>query len=469
MKRLWSTYQGGRRTPGGSLISGTRQRGYSNALYGVLDYLAFPLGMLLSAPFLLRHLGASQYGVWLLAGATVSSGGIVSGSFGDAAIKYVGECRGRQDWQGVTRIVRNMISINLALSFALGCALWFLAPYVATHTVRADVGLRTACVTSLRIGCGLLVVKSIESVFISTLRAFETYGSPVKIAIASRFAILTSAIVLTRWGGNVVWIMAATFLLSVLGMLAQGFALRLKIGRFSLLPSWDRGTLSSIAIFGTFSWLQAVSSVAFSQADRFVVALFMGAPAVAYYGLCTQAAQPIHGLVSSAMHFLFPHLSVRYGVAPIAEIRRKVGLAIRVNFALVGALSLPLVLFGNYFLRMWIRGAFDQQARYLFPTIACSFALLGLNITAHYALLAAGKVRVVTYLNLLAGLVMLLLMAALIPTHGLQGAALARLSYGPITCLAYLSLYRTIWRSNGQSPLQQTAMYEVAEAYSRSK
>ena len=87
MKRLWSTYQGGRRTPGGSLISGTRQRGYSNALYGVLDYLAFPLGMLLSAPFLLRHLGASQYGVWLLAGATVSSGGIVSGSFGDAAIK----------------------------------------------------------------------------------------------------------------------------------------------------------------------------------------------------------------------------------------------------------------------------------------------------------------------------------------------------------------------------------------------
>lgn len=43
--------------------------------------------MLLSAPFLLRHLGASQYGVWLLAGATVSSGGIVSGSFGDAAIK----------------------------------------------------------------------------------------------------------------------------------------------------------------------------------------------------------------------------------------------------------------------------------------------------------------------------------------------------------------------------------------------
>jgi O-antigen/teichoic acid export membrane protein len=263
--------------------------------------------------------------------------------------------------------------------------------------------------------------------------------------------------------------MAATFLLSVLGMLAQGFALRSKIGRFSPLPSWHRGTLSSIAIFGTFSWLQAVSSVAFSQADRFVVAFFMGAPAVAYYGLCTQAAQPIHGLVSSAMHFLFPHLSVRYGVAPIAEIRRKVALAIRVNFALVGVLTLLVIVFGNYFLKRWIGNAFDQQPRYVFPTIACSFALLGLNITAHYALLAAGKVRVVTYLNMAAGLVMLLLMAALIPTHGLQGAALARLSFGPITCLAYLSLHRTIWRSNGHSQLQHAATYEVAEAYSRPK
>ena len=469
MKRLWSRLQGDPIISAGSLRSGTRQRGYANALYGVLDYLALPVGMLLSAPFLLKHLGTAQYGVWLLASAAVSGGGIVSGSFGDAAIKYVGECRGRQDWLGVTRIVRTMISINLALSCTLACVLWVLAPYVASHTIRANVELRTVCVMSLRIGCGLLVVKSIESVFVSTLRAFETYGSPVRIAIASRVAILTSAIFLTMWGRNVVWIMVATFLLSVLGMLAQGFALRLKIGRFSPLPLWHRDTLSAIAVFGTFSWLQAVSSVAFSQADRFVIAFFMGAPAVAYYGLCTQAGQPIHGLVSSAMHFLFPHLSVRYGVVPIAEIRRKIALAIRVNVALVCVLSLPLILFGNYFLKMWIGSAFAQQPRYLFPTIACSFGLLGLNITAHYALLAAGKVRVVTYLNLLAGVVMLLLMAALIPTHGLQGAALARMSYGPITCLAYLSLYRTIWRSKGESPLQQATRYEVAEAYSRSK
>ena len=167
--------------------------GYSNAIYGVADYLALPIGMLLAAPFLLRHLGAAQYGVWIcIASAAVSGGGIVSGSFGDAAIKYVGECRSREDWSGIARIVQNMMSINLALSGMLALILWCLTAYLAHHIAKGDPGLKAICIMSLRIGSGLLLVKSIESVFISTLRAFESYGSTVRIAISSRSAVLAS-------------------------------------------------------------------------------------------------------------------------------------------------------------------------------------------------------------------------------------------------------------------------------------
>lgn len=448
MKRLWQT-------------GGDGRRGYANAFYGVVDYLALPAGMLLAAPFLLRHLGAAQYGIWLLASAAVSGGGIVSGSFGDAVIKFVGECRGRQDWVGVKRIVRSMMSINLILSGVLACLLWCLAPYFARHIAKLDLGLRDLCVTTLRIGCGLLVVKSIESVFICTLRAFETYGSTVRISIATRFAILGSAIVLTRFGSNVVWIMDATFLLSGLGTFAQAIALQNKIGRFSPVPIWHKKTVADVALFGTFSWAQAVSSLVFGQADRIVVGFFMGAPAVAYYGLCVQAAQPVHGLISSGMHFLFPHLSARYRVAPIAEIRHKILLAIKVNLGLVIALSLPTIILGAQMFRVWIGSAFVQQSRLLFPIVVFSFALLGINITAHYALLAIGQVRVITYFNLLGGVAMLLLMALLIPVHGLQGAAVARLVYGPITCLAYLQLYRAVWRPDKCASLSQQSRYEI--------
>jgi O-antigen/teichoic acid export membrane protein len=420
--------------------------------------------MLLAAPFLLRHLGTAQYGVWILASATVSSGGIVSGSFGDAVIKHVGDCRGRRDWPGITRIVRSMISINLMLSGILAVALWYLAPYVSCHIVKVDFKLQTICLRSLRIGSGLLLMRSIESVFISTLRAFETYGATVRISICSRAAILTSAIVLTRCGRNVVWIMLATLFLSTSGTLAQALALRTRIGSFSPMPSWHRKTVLDIAAFGSFSWLQAISGLAFSHADRFIVGFFMGTPAVAYYGLCVQVAQPIHGLISSGMHFLFPHLSTRYPVVPLSEIRRKIILAFKVNGVVVLVLSLPLVALGSRFLTWWVGPAFGQQPLPLFPTIVCGFALLGMNVTAHYALLAVGHVRVVTSLNLFAGITMLLTMAMLIPKHGLQGAALARLVYGPITCLAYLYLSKVIWRQESRPFLPKSQIYTATTA-----
>jgi O-antigen/teichoic acid export membrane protein len=288
------------------------------------------------------------------------------------------------------------------------------------------------------------------------LRAFETYGSTVRIAIFARGAILGSAIALTRYGGTVVGIMCATLLISIFAMVAQGVALRRKLGNFSLLPSWHQKTVSKVASFGVFSWLQALAGVVFSQVDRFFVGFFLGAPAVAYYGLCVQAAQPIHGLISSAMHFLFPHLSARYPVAPINEIRRKVAFAIKVNLALVCLLSMPLIVFGKHVIAKWIGHSFALQSPLIYPTIVCSFALLAMNVSAHYALLAVGRVRLVTYLNVCEGIAMLILMTVLIPKEGLAGAALARLIYGPITCLAYFYLHGIIWRADPNDGSQST-------------
>src|SRR5260370_8677116 len=115
MKRFWKTRGMRLRAAGSPLSSGTRGKGCANAFYGVADYVALPLGMLLAAPFLLRHLGTAQYGVWILASATVSSGGIVSGRFGDAVINHVGDFRGQGHWPSIARILRSMISLTLFL------------------------------------------------------------------------------------------------------------------------------------------------------------------------------------------------------------------------------------------------------------------------------------------------------------------------------------------------------------------
>jgi O-antigen/teichoic acid export membrane protein len=89
---------------------------------------------------------------------------------------------------------------------------------------------------------------------------------------------------------------------------------------------------------------------------------------------------------------------------------------------------------------------FARQGWPVLSILAIGFALFAMNVTAHYALLALGRVRLVTALNLAAGAAMLLLMLALTPRFGLVGTACARLVAGPITCALYLPLRRALWK-----------------------
>ena len=421
-----------------------RRRVSLNALYAIAEYVSQPFGFLLAAPYLLRHMGAAQFGIWVLASTAVNSGNTISSGFGDAAVKYVATYRGRNDRDGIARIVRTMISINLAMSGLLAVFLWSLAPYTVSHIAHVDDGLRTACLQSFRIGSLLLVVRSLDGVFVSTLRAFEHYSPAVLISMCSRICVLLAAIAAVARGLGVVDIMLATLAIATLAAVAQGFAVRMTAGPIILLPSMHRETLSLIANFGCFSWLQAVSAAVFGQIDRLVVGMFLGAPAVASYALCAQAAQSVHGVVAAGFHVLFPHLSSRLEGEPLADLRRTVWLAFKTNLALAILLGAPFILLGRPILSLWMGRGFAGQVWPVLSILSCSFALFALNVTAHYTLLAMGRARLVTVVNIVAGAAMFLLMLLLTPRFGMLGTACARLICGPITCILYYPLYQMI-------------------------
>src|SRR5580658_9231248 len=104
---------------------------FANAAYGVLDYAAYPIGMLLVAPVVLHHLGPAEYGIWAIATAAVSTGGIIASGFGDANIQHVSRLRSSTNRRALESIVRSMIGINLVLGVALACAGWLLSPLAA--------------------------------------------------------------------------------------------------------------------------------------------------------------------------------------------------------------------------------------------------------------------------------------------------------------------------------------------------
>lgn len=434
----------------------------SNAAYGVLDYAAHPIGMLLVAPVLLHHLGVAQYGVWVVATAAVSAGAIVASGFGDANIQYVASLRSRGDAVGLHRAVRSTMGINLLLGVTLASAFWMLSSLIARHVAPINIELQIACLWSVRIASLLMLVRAIESVCISTQRAFERYGAAVRISILVRLLTLAVAVLFVYRGFGVISIMVATAVLMVVGTAVQLVGLKQHLNVESLLPSFDRAATVALFGFGIFSWLQAVSGVIFGQSDRLILGVSLGATSVTAYALCVQIAQPIYGIAASGLHFLFPYLSGRQASMPLAVLKKTVLIAFTINLLLISVETAAALIFDQTVLRIWVGEGISQIASGVLAPIIWSFALLGLNVTGYYTMLALGHIRVVTWINLAGGAAMLLMMALLLSHRGIQGIAFARLFYGFSALFVYLPLIR-ILRDERSAYLPASGTHPICE------
>jgi O-antigen/teichoic acid export membrane protein len=402
--------------------------------------------MLVAAPFLVHRLGLSQYGIWMLVSAILGSMGILSTGFGDATVKYVSAYRALNNPAGVERTIRATLTINTTLGGLFGIIVWFVAPYSVYHIFKIEPEFYAASIWAIRISAVILVIRSVESVFVSTLRAFERYGPPVKLNIFLRSIVVVSAVVLAAMGRGVVTIMIATLFWSALIVVLQAAAARRVVGTLNPLPTLSTEALSEVFSFGCFSWLQALAGVTFTYADRFLVAAMLGTAPVAIYVLCVQVTQPIHGLASAAFNFVFPHISSRHEAGEIYGPRRVFRLSLLSSIALALALALPLILFGKALLTLWMGAEFAKQAYIVLGLLAVANAILAVSVVPHYTLLALGYVRYVSVVNVLGGIVCLGAAPLLIPSIGLVGAALARLLYGPVIALNFVKITQAFRR-----------------------
>ena len=419
-------------------------RHLTNAAYGVLDYASYPFGMLLAAPIVLHKLGASEYGLWMIATAVVSAGGIIASGFCDANIQRVAQLRIRGGPRSVVQTVRSMMAINIVLGLAIAAGVWIAAPMAARHIAVSRLTPVRECLTCIRIAGSLILVRAIESVGVSTHRAFEQYRGTVQISTAVRVLTLASAAVLALMGRRTASILIATAFFLVVGTYLQFRGLRSLLGPGTVRPNFQFGEAKALLGSGVFVWLQTLGGVVFGQFDRILLGFSLGALAVAPYALCIQFAQPVFGLTASGLHFLFPYLSGRAETLPSAALKRTLLKALAANVMLVACGAGLLLLAGDRLIRLWAGPAVAISAKGLFTPIVLGSALMGLSVTGTYAMQALGLFRTVAFISLAGRAAMLVVMIYLLHHMGLRGLAVARVCYGLIALMVYLPLLREL-------------------------
>jgi O-antigen/teichoic acid export membrane protein len=433
------------------------RRHLSNAGFGILDYISYPLGMLIVAPIVLHRMGAAEYGLWMIATSIISAGSIMASGFGDACIQRVAQMRGTGGYANIPHTVQSMLAINgmLGLLFALG--VWYGAPYLASRMAVSHTAPVSECLIALRIASILILVRAIESVAVGVQRAFEQYRITVQVSSAARLLVLGSAAVLAWYGQRTVGILVATALIMTVASAVQLNQARTLVGA-AIWPRFCPGEMRLLCGRGVFIWLQSLGGIAFSQLDRILLGTYLGALAVAPYSLCVQFAHPIYGLTGAALNFLFPYLSVRAATQSPAASRHILMKALALNLVLVAFPTVLLLIFGERIIEVWAGASVAKNAAPILPPIVLGAALVGLSVTGAYAVQALGLFRTAAYINVTGRAAMLLPMILLLRAHGLAGLAVSRLFYGSVSLVIYLPL---IQRLRVNNELRDNSQYSI--------
>lgn len=426
-----------------------------NSFCGLLDYAAYPIGMLAVAPIVLRKLGTAQYGIWTIAMATVSIGSIIASGFGDANIQQVATARGKGRWDEVVRVVRSTLGIHVVLGCAISVALWWLAAYLAGPLALANPSSKAICLDCIRIAAFLILIRSIESVCISTQRGFERYGAAVAMSVAGRLLGLAAGAVLAWNSSSVAGIMAATAIFAALALVAQLIQLKILLRVRSLRPAFEPVATRRLLHLGVFTWILSATGVVFGQSDRVIGGASVGASAVVAYALCAQIVQPVYGLTAAGLHFLFPYIAFRRVTHSSATVKRTVIRAVLFNWLLVSTVAGLLLMFSKPLLRLLSTDALANACAPILPAVLASAALLALTVSGNYVMVALGKARPVAFINIAAAMAMGLVAVWLLPEKGMWAVISARLAFASIAALVYVPLIRRLRTSEFSSHSQK--------------
>ncbi len=421
------------------------------ALWSVLDAIATPASALATLAALVRALGASDYGVLVIAMAASGVCLAINPAIAATTTKFVSELSGRPGRQTVAGV----ISVALLAVAAIDVTL-LLGTALFTRHLRGWL-FGAASVDTPHLGLVLwlavlsMALQQIETVLGGAIRGLERFRRQAAIELLSR-ATLTVAVIYVAWQSrSLVLILGAQCVVFCISMLVRALALRRVLPHQRLFARPTLAEAGLLIRYGGWMGLTALAGVVYASVDRIIIGRVLGTVAAGAYNIDLQITQLIHFVPASLFAFALPLFSrlAAQETVPYREIGRTfraymlgiASTALIVSAAITVSWPLMLSLFAG--------SNFAAGRSGVVILLILNFLLLACNVGPYYLLIALGQARTVAVITSISTLAALILMAVLIPRYGLFGAAVSRLAYGVGSMMLLPRALRTLKHDAG--------------------
>ncbi|MCC3375996.1 lipopolysaccharide biosynthesis protein [Cohnella sp. REN36] len=409
-----------------------KNRDLNNVGYSLLSYLITPFVLFFSTPILLKHLGAENYGFWVLINSIIVVMTVSNFGLGNAMIKLGAEFYSdtRESQVAFNRLFKVTLTITfwisiVVLGLSVGLGPLFLGLFLDES--------KESHLFSMSIVIGAIVAfRILNSVIAGSYMAKQRYdlNSKVNIIVNLLSSIVFTIIAVTF--SDLSYMMYALLLSSVILMLINGLLAKKISSYLEYKMLFDKEIVKRVVHYGVYSGSQTIISTLYTQADKFVVGGLLGPSVLGYYTICMQIVSKIHEIPAAAGSYLFAKFSMLNETKNYTAIRKVYYRSLLICCAFIVIASTVTIVFAKEILTLWISPVFAAQ-HYEFMQYLIVGVLLGaFGVIPYYYLNGTGFVRANTVINFLISFCTLGTMAIAIPLIGLTGVAIGKMAGFPM-------------------------------------
>lgn len=429
-------------------------------------YLAIAAEMaigVLMLPFNLAHLGASDYGLWILLGSLTVHFSALELGYGSGLVKFAAQYRALRDARALNEIASTLFWIFAAL----GVLAYLIAVGLAFNLDRifSITPAQAATGRWLLLIIGVPVALNFPfSIYGGIISGFQRYDVNSTMAVAVAVVIALTNVAVLASGHGLLTLVAATTSVRVLAyFLYRRNAYRV-YPELRIRPSLFRmARLREVTGFSVYASIIDWANKLNYQLDQLVIGIFLGSAAVAVWAPAERIISGVQRLTNQLNGVLFPTI-VDTDTAQRRERLQQILLqGTRLSLAMVVPVAVALVMLADPLIHGWLgkQAAVVAGCVPVLQILAVAVTVRVGNATGNTLLKGAGRHRLVAWVNLGTGIVNAVLSVLLIGRYGLNGVAWGTLI--PIACSAAFILYPAACR-RVDLPLRRALLESVFPA-----
>lgn len=418
---------------------------------------------LLMLPFNLSHLGAAEYGLWVLLGSLTVHFSTLELGYGSGLVKFVAQYRAQRDPRALNEIASTLFFVFSGLgllAYAVVIGVAFNLDHLFSITpAQAETGRHVLLIIGVYVALNFPF-----SVYGGIVSGFQRYDVNGLQAVLTSVVVALVNVAVLEAGYGLVALVAATTTVRV------GAYFMYRRNAFRVFPPLQirpslfcRSRLREVTGFSVYASLIDWANKLNYQMDQVVIGIFLGSTYVAVWAPAERIISGVQRLTNQLNGVLFPTIVDSDTSRRNERLQQILLQGTRLSLAMVVPVAVSLIMLADPLIHAWLRRNADKMAGCIpvLQILAVAVAIRVGNSTGTTLLKGAGEHRLVAFVNLGTGVVNAILSVLLIQAFGLTGVAWGTLI--PIAGASFFILYPAACRRVGL-PLSRAVVRSVLPA-----